>query len=289
MGNRPEVRRCVISYIVEPSVAVRFKLATKGKQSRKLEPLGFLGVFRLLRNSNLGISPRACKNDLLSPVNSLTLYRFASDIFILVAEIEAAGSLDFWKRLQNPNLTNFPKELFDNFDAKFKFLEIAAPHIYITESPKEFNGKPVIELKDKYVTHQLAVRITATDAVERALQTRINSLSFSTPGLAKVNSILHATAQWHEVWGAFGKNVPTLVSGYVQNHSKRVDFSKSKELLSAAINAEQRRVGWSSAAAVAVGNLVATTIPSDNWKWLAWPVSICIFTTIYVSRPFSRP
>jgi hypothetical protein len=207
---------------------------------------------------------------------------------VLVADVETSAPLKFWNKLMNPNLLGFPADLFKTSKVKVKFLKIPSPFIYLIGEKQQQLQKPTIRATREFVAVELATRIVATEAVERALAARLQSLSSRRLSLFKVNSIAHSAAQWHDAWIGTGDNVPGLIEEYRKEQSVGANLQGYRESLTIAINREQRTIAWASGSAVAIGNLIAATIPDDSLKWIAWPASILIFTTMFWTRPFSR-
>ena len=253
-----------------------------------IESLGFEGVFRILPYRKLAISVKRASATMDSPVKSLKLFKFSTDTYILLADVQADGSLLYWRQFQNPNLKGFPSTSFNTFGNSFRFLKSPAAYIFLVPEGAAPKGVPSIELRSEFVSLELASRIVVTEAVERSLATKIRSLSIRQLNLVKINSIVHATSQWNIAWLATGKRIATLISQYRSNFSIRAQFASSSEVLNLAVLKEQRRVAWAAGSAIAAGNLIAATIPVDLYKWLAWPASIVVFAVMYWLRPFSR-
>jgi hypothetical protein len=209
-------------------------------------------------------------------------------MFVLLADVEQAATLGAWKDLENPARKGFQEQLFSQYQERWKFIQAPAPIMYLVSNLSESQKQPEILVTDKYVSTQLATRLVITEAIERLLVSRVTDLAVGNYNLTKIHRILHATTQWHTAWSSSGSNVPKLVESFVKNFSKNVDFNKYYELLRLANNKEQRRLAWASGTAVAIGNLVASTVPADCYKWVAWPVFVLIFGTMYWAKPFTR-
>jgi len=291
LGNilsKPKTKRALIAYLVEPKLSLRVKLNTLESNLRKEADLGFQGVFRVLRSRRVIIHREAGASQGDLPIRSLALYKFSKDMFVLLAEVEQKATATAWKDLGDPSRKGFPEQLFTQLQGRLQFIKVPAPIMYLVANLNQRQSQPEMWVTNNYVSTQLATRIVLTDAVERLLLLRVTNLSVGNYNLAKLNRILHATTQWHAAWSSSGRNVPTFVESYVKSFSKNVDFNKYKEILRLAHNKEQRRLAWASGTAVAAGNLAASTIPVECFKWVAWPVFLLIFITMYWAKPFTR-
>jgi hypothetical protein len=288
MPTKSKTKRALIAYLVEPELSLRVKLHTAESNSPKEADLGFQGVFRILRSRRVIITKTRSTSHADDQIRSLALYRFSKDMFVLLADVEQAATLEAWKDLENPARKGFQEQLLSQYQERWKFIQAPAPIMYLVSNLSESQKQPEILVTDKYVSTQLATRLVITEAIERLLVSRVTDLAVGNYNLTKIHRILHATTQWHTAWSSSGSNVPKLVESYVKNFSKNVDFNKYYELLRLANNKEQRRLAWASGTAVAIGNLVASTVPADCYKWVAWPVFVLIFGTMYWAKPFTR-
>lgn len=288
MPSKPKTKRALIAYLVEPKLSLRVKLNTLESNLRLEADLGFQGVFRVLRSRRVIIHREAGASQVDLPIRSLALYKFSKDMFVLLAELERKATAKAWKDLVDPSRKGFPEQLFTQLQGRLQFIKVPASIMYLVENLDDSQNQPEMWATNNYVSSQLATRLVLTDAVERLLLLRVTDLSVGNYNLAKLNRILHATTQWHAAWSSSGRNVPKLVESYVKSYSKNVDFNKYQEILRLANNKEQRRLAWASGAAVAVGNLAASTIPDECFKWVAWPVFLLIFITMYWAKPFTR-
>ena len=288
MTSKPKTKRALIAYLVEPKLSLRVKLNTLESNLRKEADLGFQGVFRVLRSRRVIIHSEAGASQADLPIRALALYKFSKDMFVLLAEVEQKATVTAWKDLGDPSRKGFPEQLFTQLQGRLQFIKVPAPIMYLVANLNQSQSQPEMWATNNYVSTQLATRLVLTDAVERLLLLRVTDLSVGNYNLAKLNRILHATTQWHAAWSSSGRNVPTLVESYVKSYSKNVDFNKYKEILRLANNKEQRRLAWASGTAVAVGNLAASTIPVECFKWVAWPVFLLIFITMYLAKPFTK-
>jgi len=288
MTRQSNPRRAIIAYEVLPNIGTRFKLAISRVRSAHEEALGFQGVFRILGHRKRVVFSRSNSTVTESSVKAIAIFKFSPDIYLLVADVETSAPLQFWKKLMNPKLMGFPEDLFKTSKAKVKFLKSPSAHLYLINENQQQVQEPAIRVTSEFVAVELATRIVATEAVERALSARLQSLSSRNMSLFKVNSIAHSSAQWHDAWIGTGDNVPGLIEEYRAEQSFRLNLQKHRESLTIAINREQRRIAWASGSAVAIGNLIAATIPDESFKWIAWPASVLIFATMFWTRPFSR-